>query len=208
MKHKSFEELVKEFCKIQKASDGDVGILALTGAGISAASGIPTFEDVPGLKDKLTVEFRMEHKKEYKEAVKLMKENMLGKEPNDAHIALAEYNVPVITMNIDGLHQKAGSKYVMEVHGSIEGHFFLYGEIPGYDKAFRLLKSLSSYKGEKVLLVIGTSLETVFANEFISKAIELNFRIININDSAEITVRSALKNLRGDVNNHENERRD
>jgi NAD-dependent deacetylase len=42
-----------------------------------------------------------------------------GKQPNGAHRALAELGIPVITQNIDGLHTAAGSKDVLEVHGSI-----------------------------------------------------------------------------------------
>jgi NAD-dependent deacetylase len=42
-----------------------------------------------------------------------------GKQPNDAHRALAQLDIPVITQNIDGLHAAAGSKDVIEVHGSI-----------------------------------------------------------------------------------------
>lgn len=41
------------------------------------------------------------------------------KKPNDAHIALAEYGIPIITMNVDGLHQKAGSKNVITLHGDL-----------------------------------------------------------------------------------------
>lgn len=64
-----------------------------------------------------------------------------GKEPNPAHIALARLGIPVITQNIDGLHQKAGSKRVIELHGNvatlicracghIEGSQLLNGALP------------------------------------------------------------------------------
>ena len=88
-------------------------ILALTGAGISKASGIPTFQDIPGIKDKLDVDFRAQHPEEFNRVVQQMKDNMRGKEPNDAHRALAAYDIPIVTMNVDGLHQKAGSKTVI-----------------------------------------------------------------------------------------------
>lgn len=39
--------------------------------------------------------------------------------PNDAHIALAEHDIPIITMNIDGLHQRAGSKHILPIHGTL-----------------------------------------------------------------------------------------
>ena len=95
-------------------------ILALTGAGISKASGIPTFQDIPGIKDKLDVRYRAQHPEEFDRVVQQMKDNMRGKEPNAAHRALAAHDIPVVTMNVDGLHQKAGSRTVVECHGNLE----------------------------------------------------------------------------------------
>ena len=48
--------------------------------------------------------------------------------PNDAHLAIAKYGFPVITMNIDGLHQKAGSKNVIPIHGRMPEPHELYAD--------------------------------------------------------------------------------
>lgn len=85
-------------------------VIAFTGAGISKSAGIPTFEEVDGLKEMLSVEFKKARPIEFREATNLLKSNVKDKEPTIAHKVLAEYNIPIITMNIDGLHQKAGSK--------------------------------------------------------------------------------------------------
>ena len=84
-------------------------ILAFTGAGISKQSNIPTFMERPDVREKLFRTFAEHHHGAYNEVIRELKANMNGAEPNDAHFALAEYKVPVITMNIDGLHKKAGS---------------------------------------------------------------------------------------------------
>ena len=84
-------------------------ILAFTGAGISKQSNIPTFMERPDVREKLFRTFAEHHHEAYNEVIRELKANMNGAEPNDAHFALAEYKVPVITMNIDGLHKKAGS---------------------------------------------------------------------------------------------------
>lgn len=94
---------------------------ALTGAGISAPSGIPTFQgSYKGrpLRDYLTRDYMEDHPIDffdlYCDMVKWCE-----KEPNLAHYALKELNVRVITQNIDGLHAKAGSTDALEMHGSL-----------------------------------------------------------------------------------------
>ena len=85
-------------------------VVFFTGAGISIDSGIPTFQAQEGIRDKLTRDFCSEHYDEYIENIKSMKKAMDNAQPNAAHYAIAEMNCPVITMNIDGLHEKAGTK--------------------------------------------------------------------------------------------------
>lgn len=79
-------------------------LVAITGAGISKASGIPTFEDMGDLRNKLTRSYFNSHPEEFYQGLLAMKETIDRAEPNPAHLALVEYNIPVITMNIDGLH--------------------------------------------------------------------------------------------------------
>jgi len=103
--------------------------IALTGAGISVESGIPDFRSAGGLWSKYDPEeyahisaFRSNPAKVW-QMIKDMMELVLGAEPNPAHIALAELEKmgllqAVITQNVDGLHQRGGSREVIEFHGS------------------------------------------------------------------------------------------
>ena len=93
-------------------------ILAFTGAGISKQSNIPTFMETPDVREKLFRSFAQSHHAAYNAVIRQLKENMNGAKPNDAHVALAEYGIPIITMNIDGLHRAAGSDAV-ELHGCL-----------------------------------------------------------------------------------------
>jgi NAD-dependent deacetylase len=103
--------------------------IALTGAGISVESGIPDFRSAEGLWSKYDPEeyahisaFRSDPTKVW-HMIKEMMDLVLGAEPNSAHVALAELEQmgllsSVITQNVDGLHQRGGSKEVIEFHGS------------------------------------------------------------------------------------------
>ena len=105
--------------------------IALTGAGISAESGIPTFRGRGGLWEKYDPEevataeaLRRNPELVWRLHVELMKVAFSAK-PNPAHIALAELEELgvlkcVITQNIDDLHRVAGSKCVVELHGNIK----------------------------------------------------------------------------------------
>jgi len=105
-------------------------LVVFTGAGISTESGIPDFRGTGGLwtkYDPMKVAsidaFRSDPKAWWNWAVNLGP-GVLDAKPNKAHRAVAELDKmgkvdAVITQNIDGLHQKAGSKYVLEVHGSM-----------------------------------------------------------------------------------------
>ena len=102
------------------------------GAGVSTASGIPDFRSVDGLyhqkfkyppETMLSHEFYEEHPAEFFDFFR-QKMIALGAKPNQAHLKLAELEcvgklTAVVTQNIDGLHQAAGSKNVLELHGSV-----------------------------------------------------------------------------------------
>jgi NAD-dependent protein deacetylase/lipoamidase len=104
--------------------------VVLTGAGISTESGIPDFRSPSGIwaeydpMEYATIDaFRRDPQKVW-EFYALRLEVLTRAEPNDGHLALAELErgglvQAVITQNIDGLHQRAGSRKVIEVHGSI-----------------------------------------------------------------------------------------
>jgi NAD-dependent deacetylase len=168
-------------------------VVAFTGAGISKASGIPTFKDTPGLKEKLSSWYRENYPKDFNKAYDDMKNVMKDKEPNDAHYALAEYDIPIITMNVDGLHQKAGSKIVYDIHGDVEkDNVVLYGQnVHHFEECFELLNNYS-FGGPTAFLVIGTSLETEMARTLIDYAIGSNMYVAYIMSNAETRVRDWL----------------
>ncbi|MFO7275294.1 MAG: NAD-dependent deacylase [Bacillota bacterium] len=104
-------------------------LAALTGAGISVSSGVPVFRGRDGLWSRYDPEevahieaFRRDPERVWRMLAELYR--VVGAaEPNAAHRALARleelgYLEVVITQNVDGLHQKAGSREVVELHGS------------------------------------------------------------------------------------------
>lgn len=167
-------------------------ILAFTGAGISKASGISTFEEKGDLRNKLDRQFAIRHPEEFNSIMSDLKEACEKAEPNDAHIALKEYDIPVITMNIDSLHTKAGSNYIIEVHGSfLNNNVVLYGDpAPKYSDATDLAKCL---KAGDILLIIGTSFYTSISKEIKGIAEMNGAEIVVINSNAENEVRKFLE---------------
>ena len=174
-------------------------IIAFTGAGISKSAGIPTFEDTPGVSEKFSVEYKKEHPAEFYELKKERYKMFDGKEPTRAHKALAELQIPIITMNIDDLHRKAGSKLVYEIHGSYKfDDVVLYGEDIYHreDSINLILKTARQSKKdgeEAVLLVIGTSMQTVFAHTLVWIANQYGMKVHYINDNADEEVPKFLE---------------
>ena len=111
-------------------------IVFFGGAGVSTESGIPDFRSVDGLYNQqydyppetiLSHTFFERHTAEF---FRFYRNKMIckGAEPNAAHLALAELErrgklKAVITQNIDGLHQMAGSRVVLELHGSVHRNY-------------------------------------------------------------------------------------
>jgi hypothetical protein len=125
-----------EKTKLQKIIDDSNNIVFFGGAGVSTESGIPDFRSADGLyhqKYKYSPEQVVSHSffMKYPEAFyEFYKDKMmcLDAKPNAAHNKLAELESSgklnaVVTQNIDGLHQKAGSKTVYELHGSIHRNY-------------------------------------------------------------------------------------
>jgi NAD-dependent deacetylase len=168
-------------------------VVALTGAGVSTESGIPDFRSADGIwarydpMEYATIEaFRRDPRKVW-ELYGLRLRVLAEAEPNDAHLALAELESrgllqAVVTQNIDALHERAGSKDVVEVHGSIreavclvdgtrvpraeppcprcgailKPDVVMFGELlpgPAIDRATRLARDA------RLLLVVGSTLE-------------------------------------------------
>ena len=122
-------EKIEQFKEIIENNNN---IVFFGGAGVSTESGIPDFRSKDGLYNQkykyppeeiLSHTFFMNNTNEFYKFYK-EKLNSLKYEPNITHIKLAELEnqgklKAVITQNIDGLHQKAGSKNVLELHGSV-----------------------------------------------------------------------------------------
>lgn len=172
-------------------------VVALTGAGISVGSGIPTFRGEGGLWNRFDpMEFA--HIESFRrnpvrswELFAELAQGLLGAQPNAAHLALAELEHHgllrcIITQNIDGLHQAAGSRDVIEFHGNARelvclgcrAHYpmtmFSFDHLPPYCNCGEILKPGAVFFGEpipraallrsyaeaqqcQVMLVIGTS---------------------------------------------------
>ena len=118
--------------KLRTAAQNARTIVFFGGAGVSTESGIPDFRSVDGLyhqKYDYPPETILSHSffmKQTEEFYRFYREKMLclDAKPNAAHKKLAEWEQQgklnaVITQNIDGLHQAAGSKKVLELHGSV-----------------------------------------------------------------------------------------
>lgn len=189
----SVKEIAGWFATTQK-------IAVITGAGMSTESGIPDFRSAKGLfreqtKKNIPIEdvlSRSFFEKYPKEFYRIYQEKLLypNAEPNNGHYFLKKledygHEVTIITQNIDGLHQKAGSQQVLEVHGNagsvitqsgkhvpfeqssleedglyVEGEWArpaitLYGE--PLDTAI-LNQSIEAVKCADILIIMGTSL--------------------------------------------------
>lgn len=117
---------------LQSMINESESIVFFGGAGVSTESGIPDFRSVDGLyhqkynyppEEMLSFHFYIQHPEEF---YNFYRDKMLylDAQPNRAHLKLAELEkagklTGVITQNIDGLHQKAGSQNVLELHGSV-----------------------------------------------------------------------------------------
>lgn len=117
--------------KLREIIDTSDNIVFFGGAGVSTESGIPDFRSVDGLykmkydyppEQMVSATFYYQHPEEF---FRFYRDKLIVKnvKPNKAHIALAELEKTgklkaVVTQNIDGLHQLAGSKTVYELHGS------------------------------------------------------------------------------------------
>ena len=104
-------------------------IVILTGAGMSAESGIRTFRDSGGLWEEYPVEQVASHEGWLKDPALVTefynkrRQELLGCEPNEGHRLVAElekrYDVTVVTQNVDNLHERAGSTKVIHLHGEL-----------------------------------------------------------------------------------------
>ncbi len=206
--------------EIAKLMAGLKHCVALTGAGISAESGIATFRSKGGLWEKYdpmvyaSIEAFREDPAKYWTIRGEFIRDYDTYQPNKAHLALAELEKMgivqhVITQNIDGLHKKAGSKNVTEIHGSLRetyclqcGQEFLAPHVPQgmppYCECGGVLKPNTVLFGEqlpkaaletayhqsatcKLMLVIGTSAVVQPAASLPALAQQQGAKIVEVN---------------------------
>ena len=196
-----------EIAKLKQIINESENIVFFTGAGISVPSGIPDFRSADGLYTNdlraetiISHSYFMSHPKEF---YQFYKDKMVYEDalPNIAHKWIAELedsgkSKGVITQNIDGLHLMAGSKNVIEIHGTIyKNHCMkchksyalkdiLKDEIPLcdcggiikpdvvlYEEALEykdIVKAISTIEKADTLIIIGTSLSVYPAAGFIN----------------------------------------
>ena len=169
-------------------------LVVLSGAGVSAESGLKTFRDSDGLWEGYNIE-DVATPRAWKKNPQLVldfynyrRKNVLDAQPNAAHFGLAElekdFDVTIITQNIDDLHERAGSTNVLHLHGEIfkmrseRDHELVYeikGDIKIGDKADdrqqlrphivwfeepvpKIEEAIPVVRNADILVVVGTSL--------------------------------------------------
>lgn len=197
-------------------------VVVLSGAGISAESGIKTFRDSGGLWEEYKIE-EVATPSAWQKNPELVldfynkrRKQVLEAKPNPAHLALAklqeQFEVKVITQNIDDLHERAGSKSVLHLHGEIlksrssvdpgliypvSGSELLLGEKCGKGSQLRphivwfgesvpaMDEAIEITKTADIFLVIGTSLEVYPAASLVMYAPDDSVKIL-IDPHAEL----------------------
>jgi len=207
-----FESVVEKL-KIAKK------IVFVTGAGISQESGIPTFRGKDGLWRKYdpmklaTIDAFYDDPKLVWEWYEDRRKNILAAKPNLGHVAIADLekykDICVLTQNIDGLHQRAGSSKVYELHGSIikikctvcdftEEVTTSFSKVPPMCKCGNMLRPDVVWFGESlpqdvwtevimqarscdIMVIVGTSLAVSPANTLPLYAKQNNAVLIEVN---------------------------
>ena len=124
--------MTEQIQQLKKIIDESNNIVFFGGAGVSTESGIPDFRSVDGLYNQKydyppeTILSHTFYRRKTEEFYRFYRDKMicLAARPNAVHLKLAQWETEgklkaVVTQNIDGLHQMAGSKKVLELHGSV-----------------------------------------------------------------------------------------
>lgn len=193
-------------------------LVVFTGAGVSRDSGIPTFVELGDLREKLSRSYFNSYPKDFYYILKEFRNKIKEAKPNDAHKAIAKYDIPVITMNIDSLHNRSGSKNVLEIHGNLtyvfcpkcnkeydfdtvyesiycsdcneilQPNVVLYG-----DMIPGYMEAMDMVDSADTLLVIGTSFYTSTAGFIVERARHMGVEVNIINENAKELVPQYLK---------------
>ncbi len=121
------DEKIEQLSRLLKESKYTV---VFTGAGMSTESNLPDFRSAQGLWSKFdpyklaTTEAMRNNREEFKEFYSLRMKDLLKTEPHQGHYLLADWEQKgviqsIITQNVDGFHQRAGSEKVAELHGTL-----------------------------------------------------------------------------------------
>lgn len=204
--------------------------MVFTGAGVSAESGINTFRDSGGLweqhriEDVATPEAFQRNPELVLQFYNERRKQVLGAKPNAAHLAIVElerhFKVQVITQNIDDLHERAGSKKVLHLHGEIrksrstlipslvykiEGESLCLGDrcergsqlrphIVWFGEQVPAMEQAILYAQQaEILIIIGTSLEVYPAASLVQYATEESLKYLVDPKATEI---GGINNLR------------
>lgn len=207
-------------------------LVILSGAGISAESGISTFRDSNGLWENFKIEEvatpeAWKHNPDLvREFYNLRRKQVMEATPNAAHIFFKEleehYNVIVVTQNIDDLHERAGSKNVIHLHGNIrqakspgpnqekryypidgweltkndlcEDGFVLRPHVVWFGEEVPELEKTAKIVGEAdLLIIVGTSLQVYPAASLIHFTADHCQKIIVDPKSSELKVDSSYQ---------------
>ena len=179
-------------------------IVVLTGAGISAESGVKTFRDAGGLweghnvMDVASPQGWAKNKQLVLDFYNERRKQLLTVKPNEGHLALVDlekkYNTVIITQNVDDLHERAGSKNILHLHGELlkvrstadenliytwtkdlnpgdkcEQGFQLRPHIVWFGEAVPMLElAIEEVIGADIIIIIGTSMQVYPAASLVS----------------------------------------
>ena len=176
-------------------------IVILTGAGMSAESGIKTFRDAGGLWENYPVEQVASHEGWLADPVLVnqfynaRRKELIHAEPNEGHRLVAQleqrYDVTVVTQNVDNLHERAGSSRVIHLHGELmkvcssrdteNPHFWRTLDADHYTVAPRenagdgsLLRPYIVFFGESVPMIEVAAAQAMQADVFVIIGTSLN----------------------------------
>ena len=188
--------------------DSSDNIVFFGGAGVSTESGIPDFRSVDGIYNMkykyppetiLSRTFFCNHISEFYEFYK-DKMLYLDAKPNKAHLALAELErrgklKAVITQNIDGLHQAAGSKTVYELHGSVHRNYCV--RCGAMFNQHTVDCAIEAIENCDVLIIGGTSLSVYPASGLIeyykgNKLVLINKSTTQYDDRADLLISESI----------------
>lgn len=202
-----------------------MNIVVFTGAGISAESNISTFRDsVNGLwynhnvDEVATLEGWRKNRKLVLDFHNMLREKIVDKIPNDAHLAIHEWEwehkVTVITQNVDDLHEQAGSSNVLHLHGELnkcrsslddtiyelEGTTLNIGQkcpkgsqlrphtVLFGEMPYNIEESIVALQEADVLLIIGTSLQISYTLPMLQQSINHDCKVYYIDPNPDETV--------------------